>query len=222
MDLRFSHFEILTGSSVLILCLLLICVAVEADGIESELARHARIAVSGEGLYWVSATPSGQKITLTGSATNHAARERAAAYVAAVPGVTRVQNDIAIIGETGTCQQEFDTLLADEQLNFRSGRSEISESSFPLLHLLATIARGCGAGIEIAGHTDSSGNRAINMVLSQRRAEEVRRHLVSSGVAPRQVKAVGYGETQPLADNTMEEGRRANRRIEFRVIGVQA
>ena len=60
------------------------------------------------------------------------------------------------------------------------------------------------------------------MKISQRRADAVRRHLVQSGVAATALEARGYGETQPIADNDTEEGRRANERVEFRVIGDAA
>ncbi len=85
--------------------------------------------------------------------------------------------------------------------------------------MLASIARNCDARIEIAGHTDSRGDAAINLKLSQRRADAVRKYLVQSGVNLDWVKAIGYGETQPIADNATEAGRKANRRIELRVLG---
>lgn len=67
----------------------------------------------------------------------------------------------------------------------------------------------------IAGHTDSVGDKAANMKLSQRRADSVRSYLVEKfGIAPERVKAVGYGPTQPVADNATAQGKQKNRRIE--------
>lgn len=72
--------------------------------------------------------------------------------------------------------------------------------------------------IELQGHTDSTGADAYNMQLSQRRAESVRAYLIEQGVSPSQLTANGYGETQPIADNTTAEGRAQNRRVVMRVI----
>lgn len=74
--------------------------------------------------------------------------------------------------------------------------------------------------VEIAGHTDFVGSKIFNKKLSQRRADAVKSFLVSKGVDPRRIKAVGYGEDKPLASNDDElEGRSINRRVEFRVLG---
>jgi outer membrane protein OmpA-like peptidoglycan-associated protein len=69
--------------------------------------------------------------------------------------------------------------------------------------------------IEIAGHTDSRGSDEYNMDLSQQRAEAVRHYLVSKGIAADRLSSKGYGESQPVADNAMDEGRFQNRRVEL-------
>lgn len=71
---------------------------------------------------------------------------------------------------------------------------------------------------EIAGHTDSTGSAEYNEALSQERAEAVRAYLISQGIDPSRLRARGYGESEPVASNDSEQGRRANRRVEFRVI----
>jgi OOP family OmpA-OmpF porin len=81
------------------------------------------------------------------------------------------------------------------------------------------VIRNCDVHVEVAAHTDAEGDSAINLKLSQRRAEAVRKYLVGSGVPVGYVQARGYGETQPIADNNSADGRAANRRVEFRVIG---
>ncbi len=222
MDLRFTQFEVLTTTGSFFVCLLFVCVFLEASEIEQELGATATEAVSSQDLFWASVTPSGQGLVLTGAAPDYASRKRAGEIAASVPGVTSVDNRIVIIGEAGTCQSELDDFLARETVKFKKGRADISESSYPLLRVLASIARNCKTRLEIASHTDAQGDAAINMKLSQRRADAVRRHLVQIGVAPEQLVARGYGETQPVADNATEEGRRANRRVEFRVIGDAA
>ena len=67
--------------------------------------------------------------------------------------------------------------------------------------------------IEVQGHTDSTGNAEANKGLSQRRADSVLNALIANGVGQGRVKAVGYGQSQPVADNATEEGRAQNRRV---------
>ena len=74
------------------------------------------------------------------------------------------------------------------------------------------------APIEIGGHTDSQGREEMNLNLSKARAEAVLTALRGARVKLKSLTAEGYGETQPIADNSTEEGREANRRIEFRLL----
>lgn len=73
--------------------------------------------------------------------------------------------------------------------------------------------------VEISGHTDNYGHWQYNRTLSQKRAEAVKDFLTKKGIDARRVKAVGYGESRPLATNDDEqEGRELNRRVEFKVL----
>jgi len=71
-------------------------------------------------------------------------------------------------------------------------------------------------GDEADGHTDTVGKADYNMKLSERRAQAVVDYLAAKGVAPGRIKARGFGETRPLADNSTEEGRAQNRRVTIR------
>ena len=79
--------------------------------------------------------------------------------------------------------------------------------------------------VEISSHTDNKGKDSYNLKLSQKRAESVVKYLVNKGIDKRRLIAKGYGETKPIANNTKAngsdnpEGRQANRRTEFKVIG---
>jgi OOP family OmpA-OmpF porin len=72
--------------------------------------------------------------------------------------------------------------------------------------------------VELQGHTDSSGSDRYNLTLSQQRANAVRAYLIEQGVPPEQLVSKGYGETQPIADNSTEEGRLTNRRVVMSVL----
>lgn len=68
--------------------------------------------------------------------------------------------------------------------------------------------------IVLEGHTDSIGSVSYNQDLSERRADNVRRYLVDHGIPATKIRSVGYGESQPIADNSTPEGRARNRRVE--------
>ena len=75
--------------------------------------------------------------------------------------------------------------------------------------------------IIIAGHTDSLGSDVYNKRLSQERAQSVVDFLISQGIDSSRLRAVGYGESKPVADNNTEEGRERNRRVELQVISAE-
>ena len=74
--------------------------------------------------------------------------------------------------------------------------------------------------IDIYGHTDSVGSDAYNQTLSENRARAVADYLSMQGVHKVRMATLGYGETQPIADNGTESGRAANRRVEIRIVPV--
>lgn len=74
--------------------------------------------------------------------------------------------------------------------------------------------------IDVYGHTDSTGSDAYNQTLSENRARTVANYLSMQGVAPARIRSQGLGETMPVADNTTDEGRRKNRRVEIKIVPV--
>jgi OOP family OmpA-OmpF porin len=82
----------------------------------------------------------------------------------------------------------------------------------------ATLIRYPDLQVEVAGHTDSDGPGDANFGLSERRANTVRDQLIMFGVDEARLTAVGYGESQPIADNETVEGRAINRRVELRIV----
>ncbi len=74
--------------------------------------------------------------------------------------------------------------------------------------------------IDVYGHTDSTGSDAYNQTLSENRARTVASYLSMQGVTAARIRSQGYGETMPVADNTTEEGRRKNRRVEIKIVPV--
>ncbi len=68
---------------------------------------------------------------------------------------------------------------------------------------------------EIDGHTDNTGNSKHNLELSQQRADAVMSQLVSMGIDSSRLTTKGYGDTEPISDNSTPEGKANNRRVEF-------
>jgi outer membrane protein OmpA-like peptidoglycan-associated protein len=105
---------------------------------------------------------------------------------------------------------------AYDNLTFQSGKDVILASSFPTLNELADYLKTIPAfSLTLEGHTDSQGDDDYNLKLSEKRAISVKKYLVNKGVEESRIKAVGYGETKPIADNATAEGRNKNRRVEF-------
>ncbi len=123
-----------------------------------------------------------------------------------------------------SCQTTLNELLASQTILFATNKAEIAIESYDLLFELASIINGCeddlaGKKVTIGGHTDSAGQAAYNLDLSQRRADAILQYLQNAGLAPELFEAVGYGEDQPVADNESAEGRARNRRITFEIRG---
>jgi len=102
---------------------------------------------------------------------------------------------------------------------FDTGKATITPGSFTSLNeLVGALKAKPTMTIEIAGHTDNIGTSEINQKLSQERSNSVKQYLISKGIAGNRLTAQGYGDSQPVASNDNEEGRKQNRRTEVRII----
>lgn len=120
------------------------------------------------------------------------------------------------------CADQVTAVLAAGKITFAPGSAEIDGSTRALMDGLAAALTDCAAlPLEIAGHTDSQGSEEGNRALSQARAEAVLVALQGRKVDVSAMRAVGYGESSPIADNGDEAGREANRRIEMTLIAPQ-
>ncbi len=116
------------------------------------------------------------------------------------------------------------TQTADNQLkldvpsdiSFDVGRADIKPNFAPVLDRFAqTLNEHKATRVRIVGHTDSTGNDAINDPLSVNRASSTRSYLASRGVDPGRIAIDGRGSREPVADNSTEAGRAKNRRVEI-------
>ncbi len=117
-----------------------------------------------------------------------------------------------------TCVARANAILELSQITFATGTTTINASSIETLERLRDLAIGCQNEdliIEVGGHTDSQGEEDSNQIISELRAQAVLDFMIGNGLLPTDLRAVGFGETQPIADNTTVAGRAANRRITF-------
>lgn len=118
------------------------------------------------------------------------------------------------------CQVQLAEIQVGRKIAFEPGSGNLDTSATGIMDDLAEILGKCpdDMRVEIAGHTDSQGRESMNQELSQTRASAVLNALRERRILTARYEAKGYGEEMPIADNGTEEGREANRRIEFKVI----
>ena len=186
----------------------------------------------------VDAIFQGDKINVGGAAMSDSARDTVIAALKGVvgAGVTvgalsdktaaavavandRATTELASLG-SGFGVKDLLFALNDSVFSFASDSAEVPESMEPFLKTAAADLKQLKAGhvLEIAGYTDNTGDAALNLALSQKRAESVREALIKYGADPDMLVAKGYGEADPIANNDTAEGRLKNRRIEYHVV----
>lgn len=117
------------------------------------------------------------------------------------------------------CQMSFDLVMASNSVTFTTGSAEISRTSGETLDKISTVAGTCADNLsfQVAGHTDSSGDRDANVALSKARAQAVANYMTGTGFDGTRLLVEGFGPDRPKADNATPQGRATNRRIEFQV-----
>ncbi len=115
---------------------------------------------------------------------------------------------------------ESDRIRIKGNILFETGSANIQKQSLKLLDEVAVVLdRNPELGpVVIEGHTDNVGSDALNLSLSQRRAQSVLNYLVSKGIDASRLRAKGFGESKPIATNATPLGRAKNRRVDFRLI----
>lgn len=104
-------------------------------------------------------------------------------------------------------------------INFETGKSAIKSDSENIVEeLYQMMNENPDLKILVEGHTDNVGNKSSNQSLSEKRATGLKTALVTKGISSSKIETVGFGQDQPLADNSTDEGRAKNRRIEIKKI----
>ena len=104
-------------------------------------------------------------------------------------------------------------------INFQTGSAEIEVSAAPVLgELVEALKADPAMRLRLVGHTDNTGTPRGNRTLSQQRADAVRAWLIRQGIGANRLAVEGKGQDEPIADNTTEEGRALNRRVQAIVV----
>lgn len=113
-------------------------------------------------------------------------------------------------------------LIMPGSITFDTNQSNIKANFVGTLNKVAqTLAEDNQSAILVTGYTDNTGNDAINLPLSQARAQSVKNYLVGQGIASARIDAQGMGSANPIADNTTAAGKEQNRRVEISIYAKQ-
>ncbi|MCO6384357.1 OmpA family protein [Oceanicola sp. 502str15] len=137
------------------------------------------------------------------------------------------QAELDPLADLPTPEQCLAKIVAINQatkITFEPGSTEITGPAVGVMDRIAEVLKGKCSEIDFAfqigGHTDSQGREQMNQQLSQQRADAVLQALMDRRVLTGRITSIGYGEAIPIADNETEEGREANRRIEFKLVSA--
>jgi len=127
--------------------------------------------------------------------------------------------DFASISEEEVANMVVGSKISLRHVYFNVGSSDLSADSKDelekLAHLMTTHPN---MKIEVAGHTDNTGNEESNVTLSHKRALSITNDMVAHGININRLVSKGYGSEFPVADNTTDNGKKLNRRIEFEIL----
>jgi len=123
-------------------------------------------------------------------------------------------NVLTLAQQRAQCAEQLALLSAQNAILFRSGAAVLAPEANAILDQFAATLGLCpDVMINIEGHTDSDGEARANLALSVSRAEAVANALIARNVAAERLYVLGFGEAQPIADNSTAAGKAQNRRI---------
>ena len=154
----------------------------------------------------------GKKSTLTASA-------KAYFPISEVIDLTAEEGNVKIIKDLYLVPLKVGETILLNNIFFETSRSGLKAESFTDINRVVDVMSLLpNLKIEIAGHTDSSGNDSFNLGLSNERAKSVAEYIIGQGISRDRVVFKGYGESKPIASNVSSAGRAQNRRVEFVVL----
>jgi outer membrane protein OmpA-like peptidoglycan-associated protein len=185
------------------------------------------VEIDASGLTVGATTWTEGRIVVTGTVTagdprvselTTAAPDRLATLVTVDTSALPTSDDPAVVAEV---QAGIAALVTDQPIQFAPDSADIVAESDPvLIEVAALLNQVLATPVEVVGHTDDVGEEEDNQALSEARAASVVDRLAELGVVADRMTSRGEGESNPIADNTTDEGKAANRRIEFVLTGA--
>lgn len=159
------------------------------------------------------------KVYLRGKVPDQATADTLITKAGKVVGPTNVIDEY-VVDPTAARPDSAPLYVADTVL-FDTGSAVLRPEFTGLLNLgVVLLTQNPKVTVTIIGHTDNVGAADMNMALSQRRVDAAIKYIVGKGINQTRLTGVAKGLTEPVADNSTPEGRRANRRVEFIIIGL--
>jgi len=205
------------------IALILLSVSVRTDlqQIPRSLSRQANLVTQTAGASTVDIAVDGRDLAMSGTLDTGIDRDALVRDVQRIDGVRIVVDDMT---EFDPQQQvKLDRLGFKEGLDsidfskvaFERGSASLTaDSQAALLQLVQVLRTYPQFRVRVSGHTDNTGRAEVNLRISRERATSVANFLVDNSINPNRIIAQGYGASRPIADNSTEAGRTANRRIE--------
>ena len=130
----------------------------------------------------------------------------------------KLRERLASSGVSVTRQGDNIYLNMPSDITFAVNQSDIQPGFYETLNSVSIVLKEFDkTTVSVYGHADATGSDSYNQSLSERRALSVANYLAGQGVDGVRLQAVGYGESNPIADNSTESGRAANRRVEIKI-----
>ncbi|MBI4978565.1 MAG: OmpA family protein [Spirochaetes bacterium] len=133
--------------------------------------------------------------------------------------LTKISTYKEIVQNLALVPIEVGQTIVLNSIFFDYNKASLRSESFPELdRVVQLLKENATMEIEVAGHTDSTGDAAYNQKLSQERAQAVKTYIASKRITETRVSVKGYGKAKPVASNDTEAGRQQNRRVEFSIL----
>jgi outer membrane protein OmpA-like peptidoglycan-associated protein len=213
-------------TAVLALCMLM------ATGCAQPMSKTQQGAVYGTGIGAVAGAGLGQAIGGDTKGTLLGAGIGAVVGGLAGAGIGRyMENQEAALqqqfaaSDSASIRRDADVLAVTfkSDMLFDTGSTALKPGAYQEINRVSQVLiKYPETRITVAGHTDGDGSEAMNQDLSVRRAENVRNALVAQGVSAARISTLGFGETQPVADNNTAAGKQLNRRVVITIVPQNA
>lgn len=207
------------------LILLIVSLLSNLKHIPRSLSLQAHSVAQSVGASEVDITVDGRDLAMSGTLSSTIDRDGLVKSIRGIDGVRIVVDGMEEFDPQEQAQLDrlgFKDNLATidfSRVAFERGSASLTPNSRAALQQLVQLLRtNPQFRIRVSGHTDNTGRAEVNLRISRQRAGSVADYLLDNGVNADQIVAQGYGATRPIADNSTEAGRSANRRIEVNYV----